>query len=408
MLFDTIKRAIHTTIFNNKNLSANEKQEISSKLEELQNQEVNFLIVGGTGVGKSSTVNSLFKDSNLAIETEAKVGLGPNPETQNITPYKMGNIIFWDTPGVGESKIADINHLRAINKKLREQSSDGSSLIDFVLIILDGGSKDLNSLFDLLGVITPALGTNNSNRILIAINKIDNIKNGRGWDIQNNRPTEKLEKHISQTVSSIKQRIKENAKLDIDPIPYCAGYEDEFGIRPPYNIADLLCAMLNAVVPKKRIVILQQTKETVVHNATREQKVKIEKHASSALGSTLLRVGLGVLTGGLLGGCFITTAICHSLHKKDNCFLLYEFRKFRDHWLAKQSDGPKLIKEYYEKAPAIVANINSLNDKERIYKSLYTKYLKPCHILLKHREYRQCKKLYTKMIQQLYKLYLKN
>lgn len=401
MLIDRIKNMFLKTINNNNNLSIEEKRAIQQKLEKLQDQEVNFLIIGGTGVGKSSTVNALFKNNNVPIE-HAKIGLGPNPETQSITPYKMGNITFWDTPGIGESTNADIRHLRAINSKLQEKSTDGSLLIDFVLIIIDGSSRDLNSLFRLLNVIKITLGPQNNNRIIVAINKIDSIKSGHGWDIQNNRPLPKLEKYIVNCVESVKQRIKDNSNLDITPIPYCAGYQNEFATRSPYNIADLLCAMLNSIVPEKRIVMLQQTKEKVFHEANKEQKEKFKKHASSGLGPAIIgRIGLGLLTGGILGGCFITTAVCQSQNKSDNCHMLYLFRHFRDKWLLKQTNGETLIENYYKKAPEIVAFINSLPQKSLIYQDIYNDYLQPCYKMLKHKKFNACKNHYIKMVNDL-------
>ena len=52
--------------------------------------------------------------------------------------------------------------------------------------------------------------------------------------------------------------------------------------------------------------------------------------------------------------CFITTAVCEAEGKPDDCAELTAFRRFRDGWLSQQPDGPALIEEYYEIAPAIV------------------------------------------------------
>jgi predicted GTPase len=39
------------------------KEKIRNKLFEMKNQKVNIMVIGGTGVGKSSTINALFKDN---------------------------------------------------------------------------------------------------------------------------------------------------------------------------------------------------------------------------------------------------------------------------------------------------------------------------------------------------------
>lgn len=104
-------------------------------------------------------------------------------------------------------------------------------------------------------------------------------------------------------------------------------------------------------------------------------------------------------------GCYITTATCESLGKSDECYELNLFRKFRDNWLANMIDGRQLIDEYYQTAPFIVERINSMNDKNSIYKVIWEKYLQPCLEFLETYRYKECKTLYIKMINELRKEY---
>ncbi|GHU54664.1 hypothetical protein FACS1894132_09650 [Clostridia bacterium] len=60
-------------------------------------------------------------------------------------------------------------------------------------------------------------------------------------------------------------------------------------------------------------------------------------------------------------GCYITTAVCTSLEKPDDCYELTLLRNFRDTFLKNQPDGETLIKPYYEDAPRIVDKINKKN-----------------------------------------------
>ncbi|MDQ7084395.1 MAG: hypothetical protein Q9M36_05470, partial [Sulfurovum sp.] len=104
----------------------------------------------------------------------AKVGVGVDPETMEIKKYELENLILWDSPGLGDGKDKDIQHSKGIIKKLNELDKDGNSLIDLVLVILDGGSRDLGTSYELINqVIIPNLGENVKDRILIAINKAD-------------------------------------------------------------------------------------------------------------------------------------------------------------------------------------------------------------------------------------------
>ena len=105
-------------------------------------------------------------------------------------------------------------------------------------------------------------------------------------------------------------------------------------------------------------------------------------------------------------GCFITTAVCDSFHKPDNCYELTMFRAFRDNWLKKQTDGQQLIAQYYAIAPKIVKNINKLADADEIYLHIWNKYLKSCLSYIEHGKNEQCKSVYVKMVQDLYKKYL--
>lgn len=104
--------------------------------------------------------------------------------------------------------------------------------------------------------------------------------------------------------------------------------------------------------------------------------------------------------------CFITTAVCDSFGKPDDCFELMTFRKFRDTWLAAQPDGKSLIGEYYSIAPKIVTNINKRTDAAQIYKTIWKKYLEPCLKFIERGDNQSCKRLYVEMVNSLRKKFL--
>lgn len=108
---------------------------------------------------------------------------------------------------------------------------------------------------------------------------------------------------------------------------------------------------------------------------------------------------------GIKEGCFVTTAVCNSLSKSDDCFELTAFRKFRDEWLTAQPDGKTLIAEYYAIAPRIVANINHLADAKEIYKHIWQKYLAPCLNFIERGDNDSCKSKYVEMVCELKKQY---
>ena len=238
---------------NNLKISEEDKSKIIQYLLNLRNQVINIMITGATGCGKSSTINALFG-------TEvAKVGCTPDPETMEIEKYNLKNLVLWDSPGLGDGKEADTRHAKNIVKKLNERDSNGNLLIDLVLVILDGSSRDLGTSYQLINeVIIPNLGTKQEaeKRLLVAINQADVAMKGKHWDFQNNRPDETLDKFLNEKITSVKSRIKDSTGISVDPIYYSAGYkENGEAQQPPYNLSKLMYYIVKMSPKEKRIIV---------------------------------------------------------------------------------------------------------------------------------------------------------
>lgn len=227
-----------------------QKKELTKRLLKLKSEKINLLITGGTGCGKSSTINALF-NANVA-----KVGVGVDPETMDITKYELDNLVLWDSPGLGDGIDADKRHSKNIIKKLNELDSNGNPLIDLVLVILDGSSRDYGTSFQLINeVIIPNFDPKDKNkRILVAINQADVAMKGRYWNEKENRPEPQLEKFLEEKVVSVKNRIHEATGVNITPIYYSAGYTEEDGTRrKPYNLSKLLAFIVKYTPSEKRL-----------------------------------------------------------------------------------------------------------------------------------------------------------
>ena len=193
------------------NLALTEKQKskLIKKLKLLRENKLNIMLVGATGCGKSSTINALFNCAELKEEdagdkedpksnqhtTEAesadsgenagaeksvgtdnvfvevaKVGTKSDPETKDVEKYTIGNLTLWDTPGLGDGTEIDEHHKAVISDLLKEADEDGNRLIDLVLVILDGSTRDLGTSYKILNeVIIPEFGKKRK-RILVALN----------------------------------------------------------------------------------------------------------------------------------------------------------------------------------------------------------------------------------------------
>lgn len=190
-----------------------EKNKLMKNFLQLKEQKINLMITGATGCGKSSTINALF---NTEV---AKVGVGVDPETMDITKYDLDNLVLWDSPGLGDGKEADNRHAENIIKKLHERDENGDLLIDLVLVILDGSTRDLGTSYELINhVIVPNLGQDKENRILVAINQADVAMKGRYWDYKKNKPEPPLQKFLKEKVDSVQRRIKEGTGIDVSKI----------------------------------------------------------------------------------------------------------------------------------------------------------------------------------------------
>lgn len=334
---DNLRDILENEILKSKS-SEEDKKALLKRLRSFCNTETNIMLVGATGCGKSSTINALFavgESPEEAIHEEdndieervpkktyvevAKVGSKAEPETKDIEKYRIGNLVLWDTPGLGDGTEIDEHHKEVITELLREDD-DGNALIDLVLVIMDGSTRDLGTSYKILNdVIIPEL-KEDTNRILIALNQADiAMKTGRHWDYEKNEPDETLVQFLEEKVQSIKARIKEDSDLCIEPVYYCAGYEEKSGdLVRPYNLSKLLYYIMQSLPAQKRVAIMEginTDSDNYEYNDDDEdynEEIKDSFYDSfdyisegvdsgSEIGETLLGIP-GAIVGAVLGG----------------------------------------------------------------------------------------------------------
>ena len=103
--------------------------------------------------------------------------------------------------------------------------------------------------------------------------------------------------------------------------------------------------------------------------------------------------------------CYITTAVCDSLQKGDDCPELMLLRSYRDGYLSFVEGGEDMIRRYYDVAPSIVRHINERGDAKQIYQGIWTDYISPCIDLIENGENEACRKLYMQMVDDLHRDY---
>lgn len=99
--------------------------------------------------------------------------------------------------------------------------------------------------------------------------------------------------------------------------------------------------------------------------------------------------------------CYITTAVCETFGKPDDCYELTLLRNYRDTYLMSQEDGEAVIHEYYDVAPTIVKHINHSDQKEEVYRHIWDTYLNPCIHMIEADQMQECRELYIKMVHDL-------
>lgn len=309
--------------------SEEEKKNLLKRLRNFCNSETNIMLVGATGCGKSSTINALFavgEEDNVQVDVEdtedgevvetkniskyvevAKVGSKADPETKDIEKYKIGNLVLWDTPGLGDGTEIDEHHKEVITELLKEEDEDGNALIDLVLVILDGSTRDLGTSYKILNeVIIPQLGEE-TNRILIALNQADiAMKTGRHWDYEKNVPDETLVDFLNEKVASIKTRIKEDSNLDVEPVYYCAGYEEESGdVVRPYNLSKLLYYIMQSLPAQKRVAIMEGINTDSDNYENNDDEEDYNEGIKDSFYGSFDYISDGVDTGAEIGGTIL-------------------------------------------------------------------------------------------------------
>lgn len=215
-------------------------EDIERKMKQLGYRTLDVLLVGATGAGKSSTVNS------LTTEKSAEVGFGVDPQTMTIGNYLLSNNIqIWDTPGLGDSVNADKIHSNAIASKLqtRIRGDMDYGFIDMVVVVVEASIRDMGTVYDLINhTILPNF--KEPSRIIIGMNQADFAMKGAHFDYAANKPYAELQSFLDEKAESVKRRIFEATGANLSIIYYSA----ETG----YNVKSFLNAIIDNIPSKKR------------------------------------------------------------------------------------------------------------------------------------------------------------
>lgn len=104
--------------------------------------------------------------------------------------------------------------------------------------------------------------------------------------------------------------------------------------------------------------------------------------------------------------CYITTAVCESQGKPDDCYELELLRSYRDGYLLSTEDGKELVDEYYNIAPTIVNRIGRQENADQIYGEIWDCWLADCVRLIEEGRKEACRGKYMDMVYELKERYM--
>ncbi len=287
-------------------LSEVDKQKVLRGISRAKKQSLGIALAGPTGAGKTSTICALVG----AERVENAIGTGTMPETQSIEEYSFQGLRLFDTPGLGDGVEADRRHAEEIHELLQRTDDKGKPIVDLVLIILDGSSRDLGTTIDLINELLIYHFKDDPDRVLIAINKADrSIPVGNHWDYETNQPDDAIKIRMEEMCDTISDRVYDSTGISVEPIWFVAGGKEAGDEKkyPAFNISKLLSYIVAATPKKQRAVffgnINPEPKDYIYDDGEREYNQETSGMLfDSCLNCGSIAAGFGGTVGGLLFG----------------------------------------------------------------------------------------------------------
>lgn len=168
-----------------------------------------FLLVGGTGVGKSSTINALAHKNGMA-----RIGHGSKPETQKLMGYKVGDYVLWDTPGLGEGIAEDERHIESI---LGLAHGSSKYNIHHVLLVIEANKRDLGGVYKVVEILVKSRYVA---KFSIIMNQADQAMKGQNWNCVENGPNVDLKEYLDEQAVSFKDRVEKDTGVELSMPKY--------------------------------------------------------------------------------------------------------------------------------------------------------------------------------------------
>lgn len=204
-------------------VTSQQKEEVMDLLsKEIRERPFKVAIIGQSGVGKTSTIQSVFGVQSSTSNSIRAVAEGTKDVEEKIYDIEDGfSLSIADMPGLKNDILKDEKVYIPLYKEILPGC-------DLIVYLIDAHAKELGVDIKILRdtVIPICQEAGNTKNIIIAINKIDAIGESfpeyltnkeYHWNRRENKPTETLAKLIEERLNDIYRRlIKEGIYDNID------------------------------------------------------------------------------------------------------------------------------------------------------------------------------------------------
>lgn len=243
-----LERMLRNFLTKTGKVTATDIKEVSEKLSaEIRTKPFRVAIIGQSGVGKTSTIQSVFGVKPGKSNKIKAVEEGTPDIEEKLYDIEDGfSLSIADMPGLKNDIKKDINvYIPLYKKELPD--------CDLIIYIIDAHAKELGVDIQILRdiVIPICQKAGKTRNIIIALNKIDAIGQSfpeyrtnkeYHWDKIENKPTATLGKLIKERVMHIYEKLVENNIFDDIDCEQSPAYSAVYA----YNLQDFLLAILES------------------------------------------------------------------------------------------------------------------------------------------------------------------
>ncbi|GAB1544755.1 hypothetical protein NUACC21_74310 [Scytonema sp. NUACC21] len=184
-------------------------------------------IIGKAGVGKTTTINSLFDLQERVSHTTTGT---KEPSENTIELPNGGQLSVIDMPGLGEDIELDRQYKEIYEKVLPSA--------DVVLYVVQADLKALNEDQKILrDIVQNAMG-NLKDRLVVGLNQVDKIDPGN-WNEKFNYPSPEQEDNINRRCKDIQEKLSASLFINVEQVEY-------FSAIKRYRLYQLLAAIIKA------------------------------------------------------------------------------------------------------------------------------------------------------------------